>query len=70
MFLELPDLCPTPFPRLETLEYEGSINSRVLDYLTSHSPRLVSLELRCGQSVLQPTCLRWEPKINSITSKK
>ena len=58
MFLELPDLCPAPFPRLETLEYEGSINSRVLDYLTSHSPCLISLELKCGQSVLEPHCLR------------
>ena len=58
MFLELPELCPLPFPRLESLEYEGSINSRVLDYLTSHAPRLVSMELRCGQSVLEPTCLR------------
>ena len=62
MFLELPELCPLPFPRLEILEYEGSINSRVLDSLTSHAPSLVSLELRCGQSVLEPTCLRWVNK--------
>ena len=65
MFLELPDLCPAPFPQLEILEYEGSINSRVLDYLTMSSPRLVSLELRCGHSVLEATCLRLlvtEPK--------
>ena len=58
MFLELPDLCPAPFPQLEILEYEGSINSRVLDYLTTSSPRLVSLDLRCGLSVLEATCLR------------
>ena len=60
MFLELPELCPLPFPRLESLEYEGSINSRVLDYLTSHAPSLVSVELRCGQSVLEPSCLRYK----------
>ena len=70
MFLELPDLCPAPFPRLEVLEYEGSINSRVLDYLTMSSPRLVSLELRCGHSVLEASCLRHlatEPR-ESLTS--
>ena len=57
MFLEMPDLCPAPFPRLVELVYEGDTNTRVLDYLTT-APRLVSLELRCGDSVLEPLCLK------------
>ena len=29
MFLELPELCSSPFPRVETIVYEGSITSQV-----------------------------------------
>ena len=65
MFLELPELCPTPFPSVETIIYEGPINPQVLNYLTLHSPNLRLLHLLCPQSVLKATCLEnlhLEPK--------
>ena len=58
MFLELPELCLLPFPRLERLEYEGSINSRVLDSLTSHAPRL---DLARADDTLLQTISQLEP---------
>ena len=43
MFLELPELCSSPFPRVETIVYEGSITSQVktpsyLILILSNSP--------------------------------
>ena len=60
MFLELPELNPRPFPRLESVEYSGSVSPAILQYLTSNSPNLRSLSLQASDSVLDPsTALRF-----------
>ena len=60
MFLELPELNPRPFPRLESVEYSGSVSPAILQYLTSSSPNLRSLTLHASDSVLDPsTALRF-----------
>ena len=70
MFLELPELCSAPFPKIETIEYEGQINQQVLSYLTLHSPHLTKLHILSSQSVLKATCLHnlhLEPKMKLNT---
>ena len=60
MFLELPELNPRPFPRLESVEYSGSVSPAILQYLTSSSPNLRSLTLHASDSVHDPsTALRF-----------
>ena len=58
MFLELPDLTSNPFPRLETLKYEGPINKQTLNFLTIYSPRVKNIDLLCSTSVLEANCLQ------------
>ena len=65
MFLELPDLSPTPFPKIEKLVYDGLISPQLINYFTKFSPNLAELELKCPDSVLDPKCLKnlhLEPK--------
>ena len=58
LFLELPELSPTPFPKLSKLEYEGPINKQLIDYFTKYSPNIEVLVLKCPDVVLDPKCLK------------
>ena len=57
MFLELPDLCPNPFPSLVKIDYEGQISKQMISYLTKFSPNLKEITLKCEEEVLEPKCL-------------
>lgn len=65
LFLELPELNPSPFSKMIKLVYEGPISKQLIHYFTKFSPNIEELELKCPDAVLDPKCLKnlhLEPK--------
>jgi len=54
LFLELPELCSTPFPALTHLHYEGELSSAIFLYLTQTADKLRFLDVKSSNSLLGP----------------
>lgn len=45
---------PQPFPRVESIYYEGSISTQLIHFFTVYSPHLARLTIKSADSVVEP----------------